>query len=57
MSSVPENDNPDQLEDDDVFTPTVHPDEAFSLVYGDTTAPAVWLLLDLGDAQIVAACQ
>lgn len=57
MSSLADNDNHDQPEDDDVFVPTPHPDGAFCLVHGDASAEQHWILIGTADAAAAAACQ
>lgn len=56
MSILPDKDNHYQFEDDDTFISTAHPDEAFSLVYGETDADQAWLLLGKADSDAAAAC-
>lgn len=57
MSTLHDNENHYQHEDDDIFTPSTHPDEAFSLVYGNEASENVWILIGLDDANAAAACQ
>lgn len=56
MSTLPDNDTHYQPEDDDVFIPSTHPNEAFSLVHGDADAEQLWILVGKADSDAAVAC-
>lgn len=56
MSTLPDNDTHYQPEDDDVFIPSTHPNEAFSLVHGNADAEQVWILVGNADSDAAVAC-